>query len=1371
MKKRLLSILLTLCMALSLLPAVAFAEGGAKAIQSGTGSIHGYDTSAGDYSYIYYGTWRNSPIKWRVLDTKANTGEADALFLLTDECLYPLPGDLYACYIQFNPADKQNRHLWKDSTLQGWFKSTFYSGENSAFTSAERALIPATTQASSVFSYKAPGAPSWDPGMRFQICGLEAEHVFAPSIQDVVNAAYGFTDSASRIAGPSNSLGPGTRYWLRSFEISEQLPFMVGEDASLMGDWGDNPSAVRPAMNLSTAGNNILFVSAAEGGKPAGGLAEISEYTGNEWKLTLLDSSRSGFAVTTTNLSAYTRGGTVKIGYTGAKTGTNEYVSAMILDAAGNPAYYGRSSAALTDENGTAELTIPALAEGTYTLKVFNEQYNGDKMTDLASAFADVTLTVEEGVEEQFTLTPGDRYYFDLSAMGIPGTVNGRLPDSTLHYVPFTYAGTVNAYKLTSEMATTEEYAEQNKYAHSLFVADYVVTHTISWGGLNDEGLIFGKNYASGGVDYTLRAPSTGSDDTGSGESQHVTPSNNEWDRILNKNSGYIQNWNEMYSWGQDTVSFIASGRAVRGYSSARYWISNYAMDVSPRLGFRPVLEVLNPDTLGSGGMKAVTLDLGGGKLGGSSEDIQIIVKNGSEFTAPASDGLTRPDGNTGSYFMWLGSDGKLYAPGANVPAEVTKLTAQFTNTYTVTLHTNGGTINSGNVTGYTYGVGATLPTADDMDYTGHTFKGWYDNESLTGDPVTAIGGTETGNKEYWAKWEINQYTITFDTAGGSAIAPITQDYGTAVTAPEPPAKPGYTFTGWNPALPATMPAENLTVTAQWTVNQYTITFDTAGGSAIAPITQDYGTAITAPADPTREGYTFTGWDTAIPATMPAHNMTITAQWTVNQYTITYDLDGGTAEGNPDTYTVETDAFTLKNPTRPGYTFTGWSGTGLTGEDNLTVTIPKGSTGNRSYTAHWSLNTYSITYDLNGGTASGNPTSYTVESATITLNQPTKTGYTFTGWSGTDLTGEDNLTVTIPAGSTGDRSYTAHWSLNTYSITYDLDGGTASGNPNFYTVESSTITLNPPTRTGYTFIGWSGTDLSGSDNLTVTIPAGSIGNRSYIAHWSLNTYSITYDLDGGTAFGNPDSYTVESAAITLNEPTKAGYVFTGWSGTDLVGEDNLTVTIPAGSIGDRRYTAHWEFDPTIIAALNPTPNVDFLDVSRTDWFYYDVRYVCENGLMNGTSRNRFSPYGTATRGMLVTILYRMENEPRCFGSAAFSDVKPGAYYEKAVVWASQNNIVSGYTDGTFRPDAPVTREQLASILYRYTLYRGQDVSAGETTSLTGYGDAQAVSSYALPAMRWACGTGILQGANGKLNPSGLATRAQLAAMLHRYLTK
>ena len=164
-----------------------------------------------------------------------------------------------------------------------------------------------------------------------------------------------------------------------------------------------------------------------------------------------------------------------------------------------------------------------------------------------------------------------------------------------------------------------------------------------------------------------------------------------------------------------------------------------------------------------------------------------------------------------------------------------------------------------------------------------------------------------------------------------------------------------------------------------------------------------------------------------------------------------------------------------------------------------------------------------------------------------------------------------------------------------------------------------------------------------------------------------------------------------------------------------------------------------------------------------------MRYVCENGLMNGTSKNLFSPGSAATRGMLVTILYRLENEPRCFGGVTFPDVAPGAYYEKAVIWASQNSIVSGYTDGTFRPDAPVTREQLASILYRYTRYRGLDVSAGETADLSGYADVRAISDYALPAMRWAFGEGILQGSNGKLQPSGLATRAQLAAMLHRYL--
>ena len=439
-----------------------------------------------------------------------------------------------------------------------------------------------------------------------------------------------------------------------------------------------------------------------------------------------------------------------------------------------------------------------------------------------ANVPAEVTkLTAQFALSEQFSLKPGGTYYFDLSGEDIPGTVNTgnedgavSLPDTSLHYVPFTYAGTIEAYKLTSAMATTEEYAQQNKYAHSLFVADYAVTHTVSWDDLNTKSLIFGKNYASGGVDYTLRAPSVGSDSTGWDDSQRGMPQSNEWDTMLNKNSGYIQNWNKMYSWGQDTYSADESRRAVRGCNSARYWNYYTAARSYPFVGFCPVLEVLNPDTLGSGGLKVVTLDLGGGTLGNSSEDIQIIVKTSSTFTAPASDGLTRPDGNTGSYFMWLDGNGNSYAPGASVPADVTTLTVQWVApTYTVTLHTNGGTINSGNVTEYTYGVGATLPT--DVTRTGYTFKGWYDNENLTGSPVTAIGDTETGNKEYWAKWEINQYTITVKPENGEADITITQDYGTPITAPTL-TRDGYQFNGWDKAFPTTMPAENLTITAQW---------------------------------------------------------------------------------------------------------------------------------------------------------------------------------------------------------------------------------------------------------------------------------------------------------------------------------------------------------------------------------------------------------------------------------------------------------------------------------------------------------------------------------------------------------------------------
>ena len=219
---------------------------------------------------------------------------------------------------------------------------------------------------------------------------------------------------------------------------------------------------------------------------------------------------------------------------------------------------------------------------------------------------------------------------------------------------------------------------------------------------------------------------------------------------------------------------------------------------------------------------------------------------------------------------------------------------------------------------------------------------------------------------------------------------------------------------------------------------------------------------------------------------------------------------------------------------------------------------------------------YSITYDLAGGSvATPNPDNYTIESADITLVNPTRDGYTFIGWTGTELSAATE-TVTIASGSIGDRTYTANWELITYSITCDLAGGSvATANPDNYTIESADITLVNPTRDGCTFIGWTGTELSAATE-TVTIASGSIGDRTYTANWELITYSITYDLAGGAVVtANPDNYTVESADITLVNPTREGYAFCGWTGTGLSAATE-TVTITTGSFGDRTYTANWK---------------------------------------------------------------------------------------------------------------------------------------------------------------------------------------------------
>ena len=1190
MKKRILSILLTLCMTLCLTPISVFAEEvgaeGSAAIQLGTDalSVLSKNVNTATAPTVYFGqNHENNPAAWRVIgyDGSGVTSSQGDITLLAAGAMGVIPF-----------ADTILNNEYAPSNL----KATI-----------DALAAKLTTEENAAVKKRALTSGSYDGENTDCVAGGQVDNaVFWPlSAKEAI-----VVNNDLRALNPAHPNWVTTAWWLRSPGSNKYNVAVVRSDGSVQYSGFsvlifNNHRTVRPAFNLNL--NSVLFASAAVGGKPDGGLTPIPEYSGNEWKLTLLDSRRN-FAVTEKTVSAVPDD-TVTLNYKGATTGKNEYISVILADNNGAQ-YYGRV-AQPTAKSGRVEIKIPSdIAPGDYTMKVFSEQYNGDCKTDLASAFADVTLTVESQPDEQFTLAPGGRYYFDLSAMDISGTVNSNLPDSTLHYVPFTYAGTVNAYKLTSEMATTEEYAQKNKYPHSLFIADYAVTHTVSWDNLNTAGLIFGKDYAAGGVDYTLRAPSVGSSYTGSGDSERGTPKSNEWDKILDKDSGYIKNWNGIYSWGQDTTRYNSSLRAIRGYDSGRRWNDDDATDFLPLVSFRPVLEILNPDTLSSDGLKVVTLDLGGGTLGGSSEDIQIIVKSSESFAAPASDGMTRPDGNTGSYFMWLGSNGKLYAPGASVPADVTKLTAQFVLSEQFSLTPGGryyfdlsamdipGTVNTGNIFGatslpdttlhyvpFTYAgtVNAyklttematteeyaqknkyphslfvadyavtndvswdALNTADlifgknyasgGVDYTLRTpsagsdctglddsqrgvpqsnewdtmlnkdsgyiqnwnrmfswgqdvspggasyrvvrgyFSARFLNDKLAANsfpyvgfrPVLEVlnpdtlgsdglkvvtldlGGGTLGNSSediqiivkngesftapateglsrpnsisedaqlYWSDengncykpgdtvpadvsmlsitgdyeviylpdtygtgsavtdmkphnniltlrgalftragytqvgwstvdggekvygfedvytqnealtlypvWNTNKYTITFDTNGGSEIAPITQDYGTEITAPANPTRKGYTFKGWDKEIPETMPAENMTVKAQWEINQYTIAFDINGGSEIAPITQDYGTEITAPDNPTRKGYTFKGWDKEIPKTMPAENITVKAQWKINQYTITFDTNGG-SDIAPITQDYGTEITAPDNPTRKGYTFKGW---------------------------------------------------------------------------------------------------------------------------------------------------------------------------------------------------------------------------------------------------------------------------------------------------------------------------------------------------------------------------------------------------------------------------------------------------------------
>ena len=875
---------------------------------------------------------------------------------------------------------------------------------------------------------------------------------------------------------------------------------------------------------------------------------------------------------------------------------------------------------------------------------MFSAEGTGDpSMKDLKDLYivglyaiirAQEAQTPEDTVKEQFDLTSDGTYYFDLSGENIPGTANDSLLDKTMHYVPFTYAGTVDAYALTSEMAPNEEYAEQNKYAHSLFVADYAVTKDVSRDTLNTAKLIFGKDYAAGGVDYTLRAPSVGSGRTDSSEPYRGTPQSNEWDRILDKDEGYIKNWSKMFSWGQDTWSTSAPRCAVRGYDSARYGDHHSSWYNYVGLGFRPVLEVLNPDTLGFDGLKAVTLDLGGGKLGDETS-IRIIVKNGESFTAPASGGLTRPDGNNGSYFKWLDSDGNLYAPGDRVPADVTKLTALFYEQFN--LAPGGRYYFDLSAMGIPGTVNDSLPDKT-MHYVPFTYAGTVDAYALK---------SEMAPTEEYA--EQNKYPHSLFIA----------DYA-------------------------------VTHTVSWDdLNTANLIF----GKDYAANGVDY---------------------------------TLRAPSVGSDRTGLNESQRGTPQSN------EWDKLLDKND---GY-IKNWNWMASWGQD----TRPDNSTPFHAVRGFHSARGWEFN-------SSSHRNVYLGFRPVLEVLSP-------------DTLGADGLKA----------------------VALDLGGGKLGGsaediqiivkNDSEFTAPASNGLTRPNGNNGsyFKWLGSDGTLYAPGDSvpavvtkLTAKFAGGSSGSGGGGGSRkpSVTYYTLHFETNGGSAITDMREANNTRISLTKYVPTRHGHTFIGWysdqSLTNQISEVSLTknMTVYAG----------WRADENPDIVVNP-----FTDVSEKDWFYNDAMFVYKNGLMLGTSKTLFSPHGTVTRGMMATILWRMEGSLAPKGENSFTDVEAGRWYADAITWAAENGIFAGYSMDKFGPDDPITREQLTAIFYRYADYKGYKLTI--TGNLDKFEDANKITDYAKTVMQWAVGNGLIKGkSENLLDPQGTATRAEISAMLHRFVEK
>ena len=536
---------------------------------------------------------------------------------------------------------------------------------------------------------------------------------------------------------------------------------------------------------------------------------------------------------------------------------------------------------------------------------------------------------------------------------------------------------------------------------------------------------------------------------------------------------------------------------------------------------------------------------------------------------------------------------------------------------YTIITLLEGGNAGSSQVYFYTVEQTVTLPTPT---RTGYTFIGWTGEGITTPQPNVTIPKGSTGDKRYIENWELTEYNITMDLNGGSGQEKVVYTMTDEDFELPTPTRHGYEFVGWTgegittPQTSVIIPkgsTGNRTYTANWEIITYNIFLYKGDGSEAETIHYTVETPDFALQPPTRTGYEFLGWqrldgyapgEKQMNVTIPkgtTGDRTYTGCWQAIEYTITLDTSGGNAL-DAISYAVTSSPITLPTPVRTGYTFLGWTGEGIT-TPQTSVIIPKGSTGDKAYTANWQVIEYTITLDTNGG-PNVSPIKYTVEDS-FTLPYPLRPGYEFAGWT---LDGSGMLpatTLIIYYGTTGDLHYKAEWRLAEYTITMNLDGGSGQEKV-VYTITDEDFELPTPTRNGYEFVGWTGERIT-TPQTSVKIPKGSTGNKAYTANWKVIRYTITLVTNGGAVIASI-RYTVEDSVTLPIPPERPGYEFAGWV-LDGSGQFPSTpMIIPEGSTGDRIYEAEWRVATYTITYVSHGKAYNWVQYTINNQIYFGL---------------------------------------------------------------------------------------------------------------------------------------------------------------------